>query len=352
MAKDHFEDYREHTAIKHAILKDYLSTWVIILGSWQRKIVYIDGFCGPGSYKRGDQIFDGSPIIALRIAEEFSDRVDVFCLFIDENESFCKDLQCRIDLLGLQGNYQIVPGKFEDVITDLLDKVPRMAPAFCFIDPFGYSGIPLRVIRRFLDRPTTEAFINFMYEPLSRFLPVKTQHEHMDSLFDTGEWRRVLELGLRYGVRESFLRDLYRDQLKTCAKYVWPFQLKDPDRDRTMYYLFHCSNNPKGIKVMKEVMYRRGTVGTYSYQGREAPQGMLFSIEPNLNELGQALLREFSGRKISFNEIIEATLEWPFIEKHYRSVLNNLKEKGLIKKTPIETKGQRGFGLKDIAIFP
>lgn len=351
MAEDHFEDYREHTAVKHAILRDYLSAWVPILSSWQRKIIYIDGFCGPGSYKCGDQLFDGSPIIALRIAKEFSDRVKLLCLFIDVNEDFCEDLKQRIADLSLQGDYQIVPGKFEDVITALLDKVERMAPAFCFIDPFGYSGIPIQVIKRFLERPRTEAVVNFMYEPISRFLPVKSQHRHMDALFGTNKWRAVLEKSLRLGERESFLRDLYHEQLKTCVAYVWTFQLKDPDRDRTMYYLFHCTNHHKGIKVMKEVMYRKGARGTYSYQGRESSQMALFSIEPNLEELREALLREFSGKVISFDEIIYSTLEWPFIEKHYREVLNDLKGKGFVKKIPVDTKGDRGLRGRDQVIF-
>lgn len=351
MTKNHFKNYREHTAVKHAILRDYLNVFIPILGSWQKRIIYIDGFCGPGSYNYKGQLIDGSPIIALKIAQEFLDKVELVCIFIDIEEEFCRELQQRIDDLDLKGSYKIISGEFKEVITDLLDKVQRMAPAFCFIDPFGYSGLPLQVIKRFLDRPTTEVFINFMYEPISRFLSVKSQHEHMDALFGTRKWKAVLKQGLRYEERESFLRDLYHEQLKTCATYVWPFQLKDPDRDRTMYYLFHCTNHPKGLKVMKEIMYRKGTKGTYSYQGRESSQIALFSTEPDIKELEDALLAEFSGKTISFDEIIDCTLEWPFIEKHFREVLNGLKEKRIIKKIPVDTKGDRGFRGKDKAIF-
>jgi len=99
-------------------------------------------------------------------------------------------------------------------------------------------------------------------------------------------------------------------------------------------------------------MYRKGTKGTYSYQGREFSQMSLFSTEPNLRELEQALLREFAGKRISFEDIINTTLEWPFIEKHYREVLNGLKDKKIINKIPIDTKGDRGFRGKDQAIFP
>jgi three-Cys-motif partner protein len=74
---DHFQTYREHTQIKHAILKDYLSAWVPILGSWNQKICYIDGFCGPGLYEHEGETHDGSPIIALKIGEDFKDKAEL-----------------------------------------------------------------------------------------------------------------------------------------------------------------------------------------------------------------------------------------------------------------------------------
>jgi len=47
-----------------------------------------------------------------------------------------------------------------------------------------------------------------MYEPISRFIPVKTQHPHMDELFGTSKWRYVLDPDLQQDEREIFLRDL------------------------------------------------------------------------------------------------------------------------------------------------
>jgi three-Cys-motif partner protein len=350
--EDYFKTYREHTAIKHAILKDYLGAWMGILGSWNEKIAYIDGFCGPGFYQVGDITHDGSPIIALKIAEYFRDKTKVVCVFIDKKETYCCDLEKSIEESGFKTNYKIICGEFDQALTELLDKTPDIVPSFCFIDPFGYSGLPLSLIERFLKRPTTEAFINFMFEPISRFVSVESQHDHMDDLFGTPKWRAVIENDLRDNEREVFLRDLYHQQLSSCAKYVWPFQLKDPDRDRTIYYLFHCTNHPKGIRQMKKVMYKTGAVGTYSYQGKESSQMSLFSTEPDVKELQDFLIKEFAGTKISFDGIVDATINSPFIEKHHREALNNLKNKGLVKKVPVTTRGARGFSGKDIAVFP
>jgi len=208
------------------------------------------------------------------------------------------------------------------------------------------------LIKRFLKRRGTEVFINFMYDSISRWLSVESQHDHMDKLFGTDRWREVIVKDLTGNDREMFLRNLYHDRLKECATYVWPFRLKDPDKDRTIYYLFHCTNHPKGIKVMKGVMYNQGTRGTYSYQGKEHSQSSLFSTEPNTDELEEFLLKEFAGRSISFDEIVDSTLDSPFIEKHYRQVLNKLREEKVITKIPVTTKGERGFRGDDIAVFP
>ncbi|MYH72240.1 MAG: three-Cys-motif partner protein TcmP, partial [Acidimicrobiia bacterium] len=52
-----------HTAAKHELLKHYLNAWFPILASRERRIMFLDGFAGPGIYSDGSP---GSPVIALR----------------------------------------------------------------------------------------------------------------------------------------------------------------------------------------------------------------------------------------------------------------------------------------------
>ena len=65
--REHFEDYREQTQIKHSILAAYLPAYYHILKGSNDNLIYIDGFAGPGAYVQtgtGDT-FNGSPILAL-----------------------------------------------------------------------------------------------------------------------------------------------------------------------------------------------------------------------------------------------------------------------------------------------
>lgn len=54
-----------HTEAKHQILEEYLKAWFPILFRFHDRVVYLDGFAGPGIYAGKE---DGSPIIAIRTA--------------------------------------------------------------------------------------------------------------------------------------------------------------------------------------------------------------------------------------------------------------------------------------------
>ena len=45
----------KHTIVKHQILKYYLSAWFPIIASWNKKVLYIDGFAGPGKYSKNEE---------------------------------------------------------------------------------------------------------------------------------------------------------------------------------------------------------------------------------------------------------------------------------------------------------
>ena len=52
----------EQTRGKHLVLRSYLDGWFPVLGSWNKRLLFIDGFAGPGEYDQGEP---GSPVIGL-----------------------------------------------------------------------------------------------------------------------------------------------------------------------------------------------------------------------------------------------------------------------------------------------
>ena len=164
-------DLEPHTRAKHEILTQYLQAWIPILTQGKfPEIMYVDGCAGPGRYSKGE---DGSPIIALRIAlqqpahvrttirfvfiEELGDRADLLSEII---ASLSVPDNCQIELYGSES----FETAFERVLSAYNSQGQPLPPTFAFIDPFGYSDVPLSIVREILKHSSCEVLVNFMYE--------------------------------------------------------------------------------------------------------------------------------------------------------------------------------------------
>ncbi|NKV10957.1 three-Cys-motif partner protein TcmP [Rhodococcus hoagii] len=65
MTKQTVWSIEPHTVAKHELLKRYLDAWFPILSSWNERVLFIDGFAGPGHYESGEP---GSPRVAVESA--------------------------------------------------------------------------------------------------------------------------------------------------------------------------------------------------------------------------------------------------------------------------------------------
>jgi hypothetical protein len=79
--------------------------------------------------------------------------------------------------------------------------------------------------------------------------------------------------------------------------------------------------------------------------------GVLISRTPQANELRQILLREFAGKELAFDDIREQTWKLPFVEKHYREVIKNLRAEGIVAVIPVSSK-KSGLKERDLVRFP
>src|SRR5690606_3187567 len=69
--KEQWANYsgREHSLIKHAVLKAYLQRFFMILGKRFTRIAYIDGFAGPWNSKSAERS-DSSAGICLKAMDD------------------------------------------------------------------------------------------------------------------------------------------------------------------------------------------------------------------------------------------------------------------------------------------
>ncbi|HEY1934383.1 MAG TPA: three-Cys-motif partner protein TcmP [Acetobacteraceae bacterium] len=256
-----------HTAAKLEILGAYLRAWFPILGRGKNfdRILYIDGFAGPGRYKQGE---DGSPIIALKAALGAltgQTQIPYEFHFVERKRRAAAALRANIEHLKQR---RVIPPSIEIFVHERmtfeeaysrqirtrLQAHPR-APAFALVDPFGWTGIPMAILAELMQRPSTEILVNFMFEEINRFINHPEQGGNFDALFGCLEWRGAYDM--TGAPRKKLIHDLYRAQLHRAAgaKYVRSFEMRN-ERNVSDYFLYFASNNLLGLAKMKELCGR------------------------------------------------------------------------------------------------
>jgi len=192
-----------HTKGKHLVLKNYLNAWLPILGRYSGRIIFIDGFAGPGKYEGGEE---GSPLIALAALCEHqarhSIRAEVGFIFIEKDKQRAHYLESLINAMqpSLPANcyVEVINNKFDGTINEIMDMLDeqekKLAPSFVMVDPFGVSETPMEVIRRILRNPKSEVYISFMYDYINRFRNKPEFEQHLDEMFGCNEWRDGIEI--------------------------------------------------------------------------------------------------------------------------------------------------------------
>lgn len=326
-----------HTTAKHLLLKGYLDGWFPILGRSFNRLNYIDGFAGPGEYAESEK---GSPVLAVESAlahldnGTLSPRVKIHFLFVERDGTYAAHLKEILRGLNLppQFDVEVFEGEFRDRIDDLLSEYAannqRLPPTFAFIDPFGFSGVPMDLVARILQAPHSEVFVNVMVDFINRFLehPSDAVTSHFPATFGTDA---VLEIPTQSGNRIENLLSLYRLQLHRHARFVGRFDMYGK-RNQQTYSLFFASNSPKGFQKIKEAMWGVDKSSGKRFSDAFARHGDLFegmSIEP----LWDDLMKQFSGRLVPMREIEKfVNEETDYLPKHARRVLKEEEKAGRI----------------------
>jgi three-Cys-motif partner protein len=334
-----------HTQAKHEILRRYLDGWFPILARWNGRVVFLDGFAGPGVYAAGEP---GSPLIALRSLlgrpdfARFS-RCEFIFMFIEPDEprraSLAQqilDLEARSKLPS-NVTIEILDRPFEKSAESLLMELERqraqLAPTFAFIDPFGFTGLPLDLIRRLLSFDKCEVFVNFMIGWVNRFVDHPDQQANFEQLFATDRFAEAARLSGRE--RLDFLRELYQSQLSAVAgfRYVKSFEMVHHS-GHTGNVLFYGTRNLEGLRVMKAAMWQVDPGGGIAFSDRLGGQEILFGgANVDLHPLRQALLDRFVGTTVRAESVREYVLaDTPYADTHWnRGALVPLEKEGRIE---------------------
>jgi three-Cys-motif partner protein len=318
------------------------------------RLCYFDCYAGPGIYECEGRKVDGSPIIAINAAKDYLSQVpgkELNVILVEQDDQQRISLEKELKRCQPYGHGLHVYVHAEDArefVPKVLGPVPNLAPSFFMVDPYGHP-LTIPILNEILRRPRTEALITFMYYRINMDAGNPMVQCHLDEMFGNDEWRNQPFLKDHPPKRERGFLQYFTDQI--CASYKLRFRIRFDIEDavagsRTKYYLIHASNHPKAALLMKEVMWPLGDEeGVFDFSGRRWVG--FFSSTPCEEGLKDFLIREYSGATIAFDRLREETWEMPYIEKHYRSVIKQMKQDGLVEIHPVTSKTERGLSGDD-----
>ena len=337
------------------------------MSKWNRRLIFFDGFAGPGIYEGGEP---GSPLIALQVLinhhlfASFGKGTEYQFLFCESDKiryaSLVRQLEAYKQQIG--GNWpsnvrvQRTDDPFDETATGILDflesRGSKLAPTFAFVDPFGVSGLPMKLLARLVRSPKCELFINMIMNTAKRFATSGIIDRSLEELFGTNEYLDAE--GLTGRSRIMFLHDLYADQLRNEAgmDHVQSFEMVNAS-GHTSYFLFYATRAIEGLRAMKDAMWCADPGGGYRFSDRLAGQDVLF-IEDRLDvaPLQRDLLAHFAGKEVDVSILEKYVLtRTPYRETHLRKpVLTPLEKEGTI--TVVRQPGRRQFPAGTRIRFP
>ncbi len=267
-----------HTEAKHRILREWWNAWLPKLAITYPRVIYFDGFAGPGVYEGGEL---GSPIIALRCALEhllrpkFESKELVF-YFVEQREDRIEVLKAEIQdkCRGIPHRWTVEPiqADFVETLAPVLNRLnesgTRMAPVFAFLDPFGFKDLPMDLVAGLLRHRWCDVLITFQARDINRFAESQFHERAIDLCLGGSDWRDCLPAGA--DARRTFFLTTYEEEIQRRVPVAHVRSFEISGLTGPIYHLVGATKNKEGVKVMKRAMWVADPTGNYRFSDTTA----------------------------------------------------------------------------------
>jgi three-Cys-motif partner protein len=359
---DFYEKPTVQSALKSRVVAKYFWAWAhVVLPTVSKrpscKIKYMDLFAGPGRYQ------DGTPSTPLLVLEEAIKDESIGkrlgSLFNDVDPDVSEALIREIR--GLPGieSLRHRPKVFNREVgeeTVRYYETRSMEPTLCFIDPFGYRGLSLRLVGAIVKNWGCDCIFFFNYNRVNMGLGNKLVDERMNALFgkDRAEHLRPSLGPLSPTEREeAVVRELEAALKEVGGQFVRPFAFKNKQGKKSRHHLILVTKHPRGYEIMKEIMAVESSnneQGVPTFQHSLSPDSFhkqlsLFGDVGPLDVLAGRLVEVFAGQTLTMQQVYEGhNVGTPYIAKNYRDALRQLEAESKIQVEPPAEKRQRRQG--------
>ena len=151
------------------------------------RVLYVDTHAGRGRHLSGET---GSPLVALNTLLGHSsrgkllERSEVQFFFIEHDPANLGDLDAELKKIGdIPDRVRVTTSTgdafqvLSDIVQDLEARGQRMAPAFIFVDPFGFK-VPGRLLAQLMGAGRVELFVNVIWRELDMAVQQKQPPGH------------------------------------------------------------------------------------------------------------------------------------------------------------------------------
>lgn len=305
---------------KQRIVVKYHAAWSQVLRSrpgssarFQSDLAYVDLFAGPGKY--GDESQSTPLLIIEAAARDPYMREHLITRFNEGDpviaERLEKNLKASDAARELNHRPAVTCALVEQDILKEIGGIPR-CPTLLFADPWGYKGLSVTLLSKFLRPFGNDLIFFFNYNRIASGLQAPVLDEPIDAVFG----KRVAD-ALRSTIVSKALKgpDKEREIMNALGEAFAPVGAQTPvqfpfqTKGRLSHHLMFISKNPLGNEIMKGVMAVESTRGTFGFDEATEAQPLLFADLP-IEELARELLECFAGETIRLSEI--------GVEKHPR----------------------------------
>jgi three-Cys-motif partner protein len=338
--EDFFRRLREASRVKQRILTHYFVAYNRKLARSREKVGYADLFAGPGSYRADDgSIHKSIPLLLCETVVAnglFRDRIHLWFNEADP-ESF---EQLKIGVQSVPGieSLRYKPRLDNKVVTaDWAARLRRLSvPTLVFLDPCGYKGLSLGLVASVIEGFGNDCIFFFNYSRINMKLDLEIMNESIDQFFEAVRARAIRdEIKNRSPhERETIILAAVRGAIEQAGAIPLTFRFKT-HQGRTSHHLIYASKNADAAGIMKRILRSVSSeidegVGSHEHDPR-SKTGSLFA---GLYQVEERLLTVFSGRNITFGELLEEEAGTKFTDTNYRDALLRLEAEGTVTANP------------------
>ncbi len=339
----YWSEYTNLQCVKHELIHTYLNGWFPKLGSWAGRVLYFDTHAGRGKHLSGEL---GSPLVALQTLLKHTSlnrllRHSQFVFFfIERDQSNVSALQQEIASLGklpsgVQAN--CVLGDCFHILKDILSYLrtqgTTMAPAFIFVDPYGFK-VPASLLRDLMHVGRVELFVNIIWRELDMAIAqAKTPGDTsglaatLDTVFDGDHWRSRINHS-DFDQRAKQAIDLLSERIG--AKWATHIRMLG-DNNVTRYLLVHLTNHDAGRELMTDCIWKVCPDGGFYIRKYEDPrQELLITPTPNLAPLREWVLGLLAQEPRRWQELHALRLATLWRPPQLNQVIRALRSDGAI----------------------